>query len=205
MTDINPQWRLVVLTELFGPVGKGWYTDIREMWTTPGAEGTVVAWCRVELYYREDKDSEWSKPVMGVGGSMLVAKEKSGLHTSDEAFKMAETDAIGVCCKKLGIAADIYWQHGSKYSMPTESNGQTSGQSKGDDNPMPDNFPNEKEMQQNFTSWIDAAKKFRKLETLNEFLRDNDKQIKHELGGADSPFVLDFREWVAQRREELSV
>ena len=55
------------------------------------------------------KTKEWSKPIVGVGGSMFIAKEKSGPYTSDEAYKMALTDAISVSCKALGIAADIYW------------------------------------------------------------------------------------------------
>ena len=28
MTDINPMWRIEKLTEIFGPVGLGWYTEI---------------------------------------------------------------------------------------------------------------------------------------------------------------------------------
>ena len=51
---------------------------------------------------------EWSKPILGTGGSTYVAKEKNGLYTSDEAIKMATTDALGVACKNLGFAADIY-------------------------------------------------------------------------------------------------
>ena len=48
---------------------------------------------------------------------MLVTKESKGLHTSDEGFKMALTDALGVAMGKIGVAADIYmgqWD-GSKY------------------------------------------------------------------------------------------
>ena len=49
---------------------------------------------------------------------MLVAAETKGLYTSDEAFKMAYTDAISVACKQLGIGADVYWSRGeTKYSL----------------------------------------------------------------------------------------
>ena len=204
MTDINPQWRLQVLTELFGPVGQGWYTEIINHSTMQAQDGTIVANVVINLYYRQD--DEWSKPVTGVGGSMLVAKESSGLRTNDEAFKMAETDAISVACKKLGIAADIYWSHGSKYTVPAETQGSTNGQTSGhpDPNPMPDSFPTEPEMQKNYNDWVAAGHKFRKLETFNAFIRDNDKQIKHDLGGAGGPFVQDFGDWVKQRRAELS-
>ena len=40
---------------------------------------------------------------------MFVAKESKGMHTSDECFKMALSDAIGTACKALGMSADIYF------------------------------------------------------------------------------------------------
>ncbi len=62
-------------------------------------------------------DDEWSAAIPGTGGSSFVAKERSGLYTSDECFKMALTDAISVACKALGFAADIYWEaDASKYT-----------------------------------------------------------------------------------------
>ncbi len=48
---------------------------------------------------------------------MFVINEKRGIHTNDECFKMAITDALSVAMKQLGMAADIYmglWD-GSKY------------------------------------------------------------------------------------------
>lgn len=53
---------------------------------------------------------------------MFVSEEKSGLHVSDECYKMALTDAISVACKALGMGADIYWEKdGSKYTQGAES------------------------------------------------------------------------------------
>lgn len=50
---------------------------------------------------------------------MFVAKERNGLYTSDECFKMALTDAISVAAKALGIGADVYWQaDATKYTPP---------------------------------------------------------------------------------------
>ena len=37
-----------------------------------------------------------------------MAKEKSGMYTSDECYKMALTDAMSVACKALGVAADVF-------------------------------------------------------------------------------------------------
>lgn len=119
-TDINPVWRIKVLTEVFGPVGFGWYTEIAEHWTET-AEGESTAWVRVKLYVKDDVTGEWSRPIEGVGGSKQNGKGQ-GDGINDEAFKMAETDAISVCCKKLGIAASVYWDADkTKYSGITES------------------------------------------------------------------------------------
>ena len=106
-TDINPMWRIKKLTETFGPCGFGWYTDEVERWTE-SSNGVVGAFVKIHLYVK--MNDEWSRPIVGIGGSSLVAQEKSGLVFSDEAFKMAYTDAISVACKALGMAADVYFE-----------------------------------------------------------------------------------------------
>jgi len=119
-TDINPMWRIQVLTELFGPCGFGWYTEIRQVWTEEGRDGRVAAFCEISLYVRIE--DEWSRPIVGIGGSMLVNQFKGQPETSDECFKMAYTDAISVACKALGIGADVYWESGrTKYSQTKEA------------------------------------------------------------------------------------
>lgn len=109
-SDINPVWRVKKLTELFGPCGIGWKIVDETFWTTPGAGGEVVAWCSLKLLYRNEDTNEWSDPVSGIGGSMMVDTQNSSLTSNDEAFKMAHTDAISVACKLLGVAADVYWE-----------------------------------------------------------------------------------------------
>ena len=111
MTNINPMWRIKTLTEQFGPCGIGWRPEITNKSVIPGADGQQVAIVDINLYIKED--GEWSLPIPGTGGAMLVANEKSGPYTSDEAFKMAYTDALSVCCKLLGVGADIYWDSDS--------------------------------------------------------------------------------------------
>lgn len=114
-TDINPMFRLKRLTEVFGPCGIGWKYQIVNAYTIPGANDEVAAFVDILLYYK--KDGEWSEGVPGLGGSMFVAKEKNGPHTSDECFKMALSDAIGTACKALGMSADIYFSKDrSKYT-----------------------------------------------------------------------------------------
>jgi len=115
MTDIKPQWRTEVMTEVFGPCGIGWSYEIEKLWSEPAPDNQVFSFAKVTVKIKVD--GEWSQPIPGIGGSMLIEKEKSGLHASDEAYKMAVTDALSVAMKALGVAADIYmgeWD-GSKY------------------------------------------------------------------------------------------
>ena len=115
MTDINPMWRIKKLTELFGMVGFGWKYEIIEKRLEEGGNNEIAAFVDINLYVK--KDGEWSEPIQGTGGSSFVAKERKGLHTSDECFKMALTDAISIACKSLGFGADIYWDSDTtKYS-----------------------------------------------------------------------------------------
>lgn len=116
-TDINPMWRIKVLTEQFGVCGFGWKYEILSERLETGANNEISAFVTIHLYVK--MGDEWSAPIPGVGGSAFVAKERNGLYTSDECFKMALTDAISVACKALGVGADVYWNADtSKYTNP---------------------------------------------------------------------------------------
>ena len=119
MTDIRPQWRYQAMTEQFGPCGTGWKYTIDELWNVEGPGGEVFAFARVTVYYRVDDG--WSEPTPGIGGSMIVAQESAGLHSSDEGFKMAVTDSLSVAMKMIGVGADIYMgqNDGSKHTKPS--------------------------------------------------------------------------------------
>lgn len=115
MSDINPMWRIKTLTEQFGPCGIGWKYEIKKLWLEESKTNEVPAFAEIALYFKYN--GEWSEPIPGVGGSMLVTKEKNGLYTSDECYKMAITDAISVACKGLGVGADVYFEKDrTKYS-----------------------------------------------------------------------------------------
>lgn len=116
-TDINPMWRIKKLTEIFGPSGIGWWTEDVKYWLEQGTDGSVSAFCSLSLrYVLGDKTSQ---PVHGIGGNVFVQKNK----TSDEAFKMAYTDALSIAAKALGIGADIWFANDkTKYEQQAEQN-----------------------------------------------------------------------------------
>ena len=120
MSNISPQWRWMVMTETFGPIGIGWKYTVEKIWTSPGANDEQFAFSSILLYYKTEEG--WSEPIPGEGGSMLVSKELKGMHNNDEAFKMAVTDALGTAMAKIGVGADIYLGtfDGSKYNEPKE-------------------------------------------------------------------------------------
>ena len=118
MTDINPMWRIKVLTSEYGPCGIGWFYKPVKKWTEQ-AGGETVAFVDIELFIKVD--GEWSHPICGTGGSKLSQNERNGLFVSDECYKMATTDAISVACKQLGIGADVYFgADRTKYDSPFE-------------------------------------------------------------------------------------
>ena len=116
-TDINPMWRIRMLTENFGPCGAGWYTSDVSYWTVPCADTHELAvFCQLQLMTRAE-DGTWNHPVYGIGGNTIIVKESRGLYVDDEAYKKAYTDALSVACKALGIGADVYWDKDStKYT-----------------------------------------------------------------------------------------
>lgn len=125
MSDINPLYRVKAMTDAFGPCGIGWKYVITKQWLeTYGQE--VKAFCNIDLFIKVD--GEWSDAIPGTGGSSLVAVERSGLYVSDEAYKMALTDALSVAMKALGVAADVYYSKDKQGQFETkyEQNGYSS-------------------------------------------------------------------------------
>ena len=121
MSDVNPMWRIMKMTEVFGMCGFGWKYEITNQWNESyGNE--VKTYCNINLYVKIG--NEWSAPIQGTGGSSFVSNEKSGTYVSDENYKMALTDALSVAMKALGMAADVYWEKGRDYETkysPTDN------------------------------------------------------------------------------------
>ena len=103
-TQIDPAWRLQMMTEVFGPVGKGWGYEQLE-WTV--AERMVFICCRVWYIDPQTGEKYFTGPQWG--GTEMVRRNRDGTERpDDECFKMSMTDAIGKCMLQVGLAADIY-------------------------------------------------------------------------------------------------
>lgn len=154
-TDINSMWRIKCLTEQFGVVGHGWTVRILNSWLEKdGNTDEILAFAKIEMKVKID--GEWGEPFMAIGGNKLSSyvKSKDYYKTSDEAYKMAVTDAIGVACKYLGIGADVYWDNDrSKYTEPDkQDNKQGSNQEKPFKTQEPKKLTLEEARQMAFTS-----------------------------------------------------
>jgi hypothetical protein len=131
-TDINPMWRIKILTEVFGPSGFGWWTQnvryefVEADLTRPNKDGLIKketsVFCELELIVKDPETGEVSQPIYGVGGNTYIAEGKYGPRASDEAKKMAYTDALSIACKSLGIGHDIWYSNDrTKYTMPSDA------------------------------------------------------------------------------------
>lgn len=121
-TDINAMWRIKALTESFGPVGFGWKTT-STFHVETYSDTDVRIYCDLLLYVKDPETREWSAPIEGYGGNSVVSIRGGKAYVNDECYKMAETDALGSACKKLGIGAKVYWESDrSKYTLDAEGN-----------------------------------------------------------------------------------
>lgn len=175
MTDIKPQWRVKRMTEVYGLCGIGWKFEVVKLWVEQGSHEQVFAFADIKLYIKQD--DKWSDPIPGNGGNMLVAKEKAGLHSSDEAFKMAITDALSSSMKMIGVASDIYmgnWD-GSKYKTP----------------------PPETQKPKEITIGADN------LKTMSEFCNTHDIKTAHDKKKFLSHYKIDINKTTAPKFSEI--
>ena len=117
-TQIDPAWRLMIMTEVFGPVGKGWGYEQMD-WTI--AERMVFICARVWYIDPETGEKCWTGPQWG--GTEMVRRRNGIEAPDDECFKMSMTDALGKCLVQLGLAADVHMGQfdDSKYREEAEA------------------------------------------------------------------------------------
>lgn len=101
-TSPNPQYIIKCLTELFGPVGKGFGWDVlQEDFTPLGDE--VLHWCRIRFWHGDRANCFES-----YGQTKALMKTKNGLMSDEDAPKKSLTDAIVKAASHIGIAANIF-------------------------------------------------------------------------------------------------
>ena len=99
-TDINPMWRIKVLTEVFGPAGFGWWTNnVRYDFVECEETKEINVFCELDLYVKDPETGEVSQPIYGIGGNTYLKQWRSGPKASDEAKKMAYT-----------ISSEVIWE-----------------------------------------------------------------------------------------------
>ena len=124
--DINPQWKYERMTEVFGPCGIGWkYIPVSDK-QVACADGQILLFTEIALYVKDG--DKWSEAIPGFGGDFIVKKESNGLYYNDEAYKMANTDALGNAMKMIGVAADVFrgLANDSKYGREPQNTASTS-------------------------------------------------------------------------------
>ena len=104
-TSPNPQYIIRCLTEMFGPVGKGFgWNVIAEAFTPLG--DTTLHWCRIRFWWR---DGQGENSVEQYGQTKAAYPTHAGGFTVDEdAPKKSLTDAVIKAASHLGIAANIF-------------------------------------------------------------------------------------------------
>ena len=117
-TQIDPTWRFQMMTEVFGPVGKGWGYEQLD-WTI--AERMVFICARVWYVDPESNEKCFTGPQWG--GTEMVRRRNGMEMPDDECFKMSMTDAVGKCLLQIGLAADVYMGQfdDSKYREESEA------------------------------------------------------------------------------------
>ena len=104
-TSPIPQYVIRCLTEMFGPVGKGFgWTVLAENFEPMG--DTHLHWCRIRFWWR---DEQGVHSVEEYGQTKAAYVTSQGKHRVDEdAPKKSLTDAIVKGASHLGIASNIF-------------------------------------------------------------------------------------------------
>jgi hypothetical protein len=102
-TSPNPQYVIRCLTELFGPVGKGFGWRVLAEDFQPLGEKTLH-WCRIEFWHtdRANTFEEYGQTIAA------YPTNSGGFMVDEDAPKKSQTDAIVKAASHLGIAANIF-------------------------------------------------------------------------------------------------
>lgn len=108
-SSIDPMWRMMRLTEYFGPIGQGWgfRERIENRLVIDAGEMTLI-YVTLECWY-VDPETKEKYFLDGFGGDSIT-KKKVGSPPSgdDEALKKCVTDALMNAFMRLGLSADVW-------------------------------------------------------------------------------------------------
>ena len=104
-TSPQPHHIIWCLTDMFGPVGKGFgWSVVAESFEQFGE--TTLHWCRIVFWWR---DGDTKNEFESYGQTKAAYKTNSGKMIVDEdAPKKSLTDAITKAASQLGVAANIF-------------------------------------------------------------------------------------------------
>ena len=117
--SINPQYRGMKATEIFGSEGKGWGVDVKRYWIEDGMpvliNGQPIGICEsvqhmeIELWYIHPDDGQrYSIPSFGETERFYWSHNYSRLIKNTDCYKKSLTDAKGKALAMLGICGDVY-------------------------------------------------------------------------------------------------
>jgi hypothetical protein len=101
-TSPNPQYIIQCLTEMFGPVGKGFGWEVLHEGFTPLGE-EILHWCRIRFWH--GARDNWFE---SYGQTKALMKTRNGMMSDEDAPKKSLTDAIVKAASHIGIAANIF-------------------------------------------------------------------------------------------------
>lgn len=102
-TSPNPQYVIKCLTDLFGPVGKGFGWRVLAEGFQPFGE-TSLHWCRIEFWHTDRANTF---EAYGQTKAAYVTS-KGTMRVDEDAPKKSLTDAIVKAASQIGVAANIF-------------------------------------------------------------------------------------------------
>lgn len=107
-SSIDPMWRMMRLTEYFGPIGQGWGIEEEPHPLIIDAGEMTLIFMTLKCFYVDPETSQ-KHIIYGFGGDSIT-KKKIGSPPSgdDEALKKCVTDALMNAYMRLGLSADIW-------------------------------------------------------------------------------------------------
>jgi len=102
----KPYWLIRRMTEVFGPIGKGWGVTVKSERFERMSEHDVLHVAVVSVWYMQDDVRTETFDQMG--GTKACYMSKNGLIVDEDAGKKSVTDGMVKCFSMIGFAGDIF-------------------------------------------------------------------------------------------------